>query len=165
MRFYSQAFRIFSLFIGLMIIIWILFGDPPNDANAQKKASSTRTSIALTEKALLGPFPTATGPTRTASALPTITSTPTQTITNTPTFTPFRYFINTSTPRTPGSRNSPVTSPVNTDLPPVQPGNTSAPPPPTAQPQPPTAQPQPTSPPAAQPTSCANPQGHPIPCH
>src|SRR5688572_15063057 len=64
------------------------------------RANSTRTSIALTSQALLGPFPTATGPTRTPSHTPSITPTPTLTPTSTPTRTPVRYFINTSTPRT-----------------------------------------------------------------
>ena len=87
------------------------------------KSNSTRTAIALTFQALLGPFPTATGPTPTPSWTPSMTSTPTVTPSITPTPTRVRYFLNTSTPRTlvpgPTSIGAPTARP--------QPTRTSAP--------------------------------------
>lgn len=183
-RFYIQAVLVGSLLLGLILFLWNSLG-LSSDADAPRRANSTRTAIALTEQALLGPFPTATGPTPTASSTPTMAFTPTVTRTNTPTFTPFRYFINTATPRTPFARNaapslptstSPALVSTSTPPPPAQPTNTSAPPPilptnppPTSPPQPTsppsTSAPQPTPPSAAQPTPCLNPQGHPVPCH
>ena len=141
------------------------------------RANGTRTAIALTSRALYGPFPTATGPTPTITNTPTLTETPTTTPSNTATPTPFRFFIDTATPRTPNPKSQATSVPVN---PPTQssirPTNTSAPqvqptsPPaqPTSPPPQPTSPPpQPTSPPPAQSTqkACLNPQGHPIPCH
>jgi hypothetical protein len=127
------------------------------------RANSTRTALALTSRALYGPFPTATGPTPTITKTRTVTPTPTMTPSNTPSPTPIRYFIDTATPRTPipNSGATPI------------PGSTSAPIPtnPPAQPTQPPAQPtnpppQPTQPPAqATKKACLNPQGHPVPCH
>src|SRR5690349_22173284 len=57
------------------------------------RAGSTRTAIALTSRALYGPFPTATGPTPTASKTRTATPTPTITPSNTASSTPIHYFI------------------------------------------------------------------------
>jgi type VI secretion system secreted protein VgrG len=126
------------------------------------RANGTRTAIALTSRALYGPFPTATGPTPTITKTPTLTATVTMTPSNTPTPTPFRFFIDTATPRTP-IPNSLATSnpPAQATQPPAGPPNTSPPP----------VQIQPTSPPAQQPPAqatkkaCLNPQGHPVPCH
>jgi hypothetical protein len=127
------------------------------------RSNGTRTAIALTSRALYGPFPTATGPTPTVTKTPTLTETPTVTPSNTPTPTPFRFFIDTPTPRTPIPKSQATANP------PAQ--ATSAPP---AQATQPPAQPPNTSPPPVQPTSppaqatkkvCLNPQGHPIPCH
>jgi hypothetical protein len=89
------------------------------------KSNSTRTAIALTFQALMGPFPTATGPTPTASWTPSMTSTPTVTPSITPTPTRVRYFLNTSTPRTlvPGQVPTSIGAP--TERP--QPTRTSAP--------------------------------------
>ena len=145
------------------------------------RANSTRTALALTSRALYGPFPTATGPTPTPSKTPTTTPTPTITPTNTDTPTPIRYFIDTVTPRTtiphggmtllPGSTSTlaPVpTYPVPTStrvfptIPPIQSTNTPVPP---IQPTQPLIRPTNTSAPLVQPTPCQNPNGHPIPCH
>ena len=131
------------------------------------RANSTRTSIALTSDALLAPFPTATGPSPTASHTPSITPTPTNTPTATPSPTLFRYFIDTGTPRTlvpgydltfPASTPMPTSVvPTRTSLPPQQP--TDPPQQPTNPPQQPTNPPQqPTNPPQ-QPTN--NPPPHP----
>ena len=189
-----QALGACILFIGLMWLMWNTF-QPSGDLNAQRGVPGTKTAVALTQQFLLGPFPTVTRPTPTASKTPTIT--PTNTLTPTVTLTPtaIRYFIDTSTPRTKApSRNtvSPllptstapavVTTPIpaqptSTSAPPIQPTNLPATlppqptsPPPTSPPQPtsppPTSAPQPTNPPPpAQPTPCLNPEGHPIPCH
>ncbi len=127
------------------------------------RANATRTALALTSRALYGPFPTATGPTPTITKTRTLTPTPTVTPSNTPSPTPLRFFIDTATPRTPipnrGATSIPrpisTSAPMPTN-PPVQPTQ-----PPVQPTQPP---PQPTQPPA-QPTPCRNPQGHPIPCH
>src|SRR6185295_17998127 len=93
------------------------------------RANSTRTALALTSRALYGPFPTATGPTPTITKTPTLTATVTMTPSNTPTPTPFRFFIDTATPRTP-IPNSPATSnpPAQATQPPAGPPNTSPPP-------------------------------------
>src|SRR6185295_7833545 len=64
------------------------------------RANSTRTAIALTSRALYGPFPTATGPTPTITKTRTVTPSPTLTFTTTPSSTPIRFFIDTATPRT-----------------------------------------------------------------
>src|ERR1051325_1628054 len=140
------------------------------------RAGSTRTAIALTSRALYGPFPTATGHTPTASKTRTATPTPTIMPSNTASSTPIHYFIDTATPRTaipqggatpfPGvtSTSAPLpTQPLSTQplptrtsvpptIPPILPTKTSAPPV------------QPTQP-VSQPTPCRNPRGHPIPCH
>jgi hypothetical protein len=138
------------------------------------RANSTKTALALTSRALYGPFPTATGPTPTVTKTPTITPTPTLTPSKTPSPTPIRYYIDTATPRTPipsggatsipGSTAAPAPTnpPIQPPQPPVQPTQPAVQPPP----QPTQAPPQPTQPPA-QPTkkACLNPQGHPVPCH
>ena len=86
------------------------------------KSNSTRTAIALTFQALLGPFPTATGPTPTPSWTPSMTSTPTVTPSITPTPTRVRYFLNTSTPRTlvPGAPSTVQPQPTRTSVPATQ---------------------------------------------
>lgn len=125
------------------------------------RANSTRTALALTSRALYGPFPTATGPTPTPTKTPANTPTTTITPSNTTTSTPIHYFIDTVTPRTPissGAATVPAAFTLAPTNPPLQATNTSAPIRPTSPPV------QPTSPPI-QPTPCQNPQGHPIPCH
>ena len=125
------------------------------------RANSTRTALALTSRALYGPFPTSTGPTPTITKTRTLTPTPTETPSNTPSPTPIRYFIDTATPRTLVPNSGSTLIPASTTIPTNQSIQPTSPP---AQPtQPP---PQPTQPPA-QPTkkACVNPQGHPIPCH
>ena len=138
------------------------------------KANATRTALALTSRALYGPFPTATGPTPTASKTPTITPTATVTPSITPTATPIRYFIDTFTPRAPSSHPSTAGVPVLTstsapNVPPTQPPPQATQPAPLpTQPRPQPTQPPPQSTqPSAQSTkkACVNPQGHPIPCH
>jgi len=182
-RFYLQAFGVGILFISLIVLMWITFR-PSTDVNAQRNVPGTKTALALTQQFLLGPFPTGTRPTPTASKTPTATPTVTLTPTTTLTPTAIRYFIDTLAPRTRAPSFNPVSpfiptstaqAVINTPIP-VQPTNTSGPPiqptnpPPTSPPQPtsppPTSAPQPTSPPPpAQPTPCLNPQGQPIPCH
>src|ERR1051325_5188295 len=147
-RFYLQALGAGILFIGMMWIFW--FSSPVHDVNAQKGAPGTKTAIALTQQFLLGPFPTGTRPTPTASKTPT--TTPTSTLTPTITLTPtaIRYFFDTLTPRTkaPGITtispliptftaqvvvNTPipvrptntVVRPTNTSAPPIRPTNTA----------------------------------------
>ena len=146
---------------------------------AIKRASSTRTAMALTSQALYGPFPTPTGPTATITKTPTVTPTMTVTPSNTASPTPLRFFIDTPTPRTPIPNSGRTSLPASTatSAPPPQPTQpqatqpppqaTQPPPQPTQPPQPTSPPPQPTQPPPTQPTDkgCLNPQGHPIPCH
>ena len=116
------------------------------------RANSTRTALALTSRALYGPFPTVTGPTPTASKTRTTTPTPTNTPSNTASPTPIHYFIDTATPRTPIPQSGATLIPISTQ-PQILPTN------PPIQPTLPPVQPP------IQPTPCRNPQGHPIPCH
>ena len=90
------------LFLFLSIVSYVIGLISPSVSGLTlfTRANSTRTAIALTSQALMGPFPTATGPTPTPSWTPSNTPTITITPTNTPTRTPVRYFLNTSTPRT-----------------------------------------------------------------
>lgn len=79
--------------IGLIVVAYAtVLGSPLRGrADAQQIANSTKTAVAMTAGALLNPFPTATVPTVTASAVPTFTSTlptATPTVTRTPTKTP-----------------------------------------------------------------------------
>jgi hypothetical protein len=136
------------------------------------RANSTKTALALTSRALYGPFPTATGPTPTSTKTRTPTPTPTETPSKTPSPTPIRYFIDTATPRTLVPHGGSTLSSASTSIPPNPPIQPTSPP---AQPPPQSTQPpaQPTQPPpqSTQPLSqstkkaCVNPQGHPIPCH
>src|SRR6266498_4877437 len=131
---------------------------PATNVNAERNAEGTKTALVMTQRVLMGPFPIGTHPAATVTKTPSITPTPTLTSTHTPTPTLIHYYIDTSTPRTgiPGSRYTApplATAPaVNTPIPLIQPGNTSALPI------------QPSSAPI-QPTACSNPQGHPVPCH
>lgn len=131
-------------FIGLLVMVYVFGSRTPSetDLNAAKNAATTKTAIALTSKALLGPFPTPTGPTPTASFTQRPTSTITLTPTITPTRTPFRFFTETNSPRTKvADSTSPASVVSATPVPPlntqVQPTNTSVAPtsvPPTAAP-------------------------------
>lgn len=134
------------------------------------RSNGTRTAIALTSQALYGPFPTATGPTPTITKTPTVTPTATLTFTMTASSTPIRFFIDTSTPRTPlapagrtsiaPSALAPTSVSVHTPIPPTNPPVQATQP--AVQPtQPP---PQPTQLPVTK-KACVNPQGHPVPCH
>ena len=158
------------LCIFLTAIFYVLTFRRPSVSglNLSSRANSTRTALALTEKALLGPFPTSTRPTPTNSNTPTITPTPTVTSTPTATRTPRRFFLFTSTPRTgvpdTGAPVFPNATSVPATNPPVQPTNPAIQP---TNPPRPTNPPQPTNPPPPPPTEetpCVNPQGHPIPC-
>lgn len=166
-RFYMKALGVCTVFIGLILLLASGFRSPTR-GNPQG-ASSTRTALARTEQALLGPFPTATGPTPTTTltARPTFTSTLTPSPTSTR--TPVRYFINTATPRTPISNSNtalPSLPIAETPVPASQPTN----PPPVQPTDQPTEPPAPTDPPPLPPEPtqenkpCVNPQGHPIPC-
>ncbi|HJR80599.1 MAG TPA: hypothetical protein VJ821_11035 [Anaerolineales bacterium] len=142
------------LFLFLFVLSYLFsLLEPGSGLELFARANSTRTSIALTSAALMGPFPTATGPTPTPSHTPSITPTPTVTPTNTPTPTPIRYFINTGTPRTlvpHTDQTSTVLPPgsTSTSVPPTnRPPATRTPIPPTNPPRQPTSPPQPTNPP------------------
>ena len=175
-RNYLRALILGTLLIGLLILLGAAFRGTPIGLGAQRNASRTRTALALTEQALMGPFPTSTGPTPSPTFTPRDTITPTPTPSITPTPTRFRFFLNTATPRTlvprPDGTQAPILIPTNTAIP-VQPTVIVQPPtsvPPTS--VPPTSVPptrvQPTRLPPTQPqgnpTQCVNPQGHPIPC-
>ena len=88
------------LFLSVLSYIFGIIQPSVSGLALFARSNSTRTAIALTYQALMGPFPTATGPTPTPSWTPSMTSTPTPTPTVTPTPTAVRYFLNTSTPRT-----------------------------------------------------------------
>ena len=87
--------------LGLILAVYVLTSqESPDAARMQRNASSTRTALALTSQALLGPFPTFTAPTVTASEIPSPTSTPTRTPTRTPTSTATPVVFVTFTART-----------------------------------------------------------------
>jgi len=158
--FYLQVFLGVFLCLFLAGLFYVLTFRRPFvlGLDSLSRSNATRTALALTSRALYGPFPTATGPTPTASKTPTITPTPTVTPTITASPTPIRYFIDTSTPRTPGSPLSTAVLPVSTSAPNVQPTQPA--------PQPTQPGPLPTQPPAqSTKKACVNPQGHPVPCH
>lgn len=58
-RFYLQALGITTLFIVLLLVIWVTSGGPASEAEI-RNANSTRTAIAATEVFLLKPRPTRT---------------------------------------------------------------------------------------------------------
>ncbi|HJR80600.1 MAG TPA: hypothetical protein VJ821_11040 [Anaerolineales bacterium] len=157
-RLNTRAARMLALLLAALLWIWFTFGGAPGDASLFRSARTTKTALALTSDALLGPFPTATKPTATPSDLPTLTptiptATPSFTVTPSPTVT----FISTATPRTrvPGPTLTgviPTFQPTATRIAPtrtsVPPTRTSVPPtsvPPTS--VPPTEPPPPTTPP------------------
>src|SRR5215212_12146790 len=76
------------LFAGWVAILSMV---PPDSADQQTRASNTRTAIALTSQALLGPFPTSTGPTPTLRFTPSVTLTPSATRTPLETSSPTLY--------------------------------------------------------------------------
>jgi len=126
------------LLLGLVLVIYAIVNRrAPDAAQQQRDANSTGTALALTSDALLGPFPTATAPTATASEIPSPTGTPTRTPTRTPTSTPTPRVFITLTART----DQPRSTFTNT----VRPPATSTPRP-TQTRRPPTA--IPTNPPA-----------------
>src|SRR5688572_27397468 len=136
---YLQAVLAVLLFIGLILVVYALASrETPDITQTQRNASNTRTAVALTSQALLGPFPTSTAPTQTASETPSLTLTPTRTPTNTrtPTQTPIPFitftastdvpratFTNTprppatSTPRPTRTRTPQPPRPTNTRIP------------------------------------------------
>lgn len=138
------------LILGVILAVYTLTSrESPDAADLHQGASSTRTALALTSQALLGPFPTATAPTATASNTPgpSETPTPTPTRTRTPTATP-QVFITftartlavratfTNTARPTLTRTAVPARPTITRIPPtVAP---TEPPPPTPTTQPPT---------------------------
>src|SRR6478609_1932480 len=107
------------LCIGALLLVYAFaFKRSPLDAEAQQKVNSTKTAIALTADALLGPFPTSTAPTVTPSDTPTLTPTlPTATPTVTRTPSPTRTLIPTFTPRT--SVAGPTITSTSTPIPPT----------------------------------------------
>ena len=96
----------FVLCMGLVFVVYLLAFKGRNafslGEDRQSSAASTRTAIAATIDALMGPFPTATLPTKTASpthtATPRISATPTLTAsaTLTPSRIPTRFLSPTS---------------------------------------------------------------------
>ena len=87
------------LILGLILAVYALTSlESPDAAGLQRDAKSTRTALALTAQALLGPFPTSTAPTATASEIssPTWTPTRTPTRTRTPTSTPITFITFTA---------------------------------------------------------------------
>jgi hypothetical protein len=144
-----------TLILAAILWLWSAFGDPSQGFDIFSSSNSTKTAIALTSDALLGPFPTSTMPTYTPTTIPTITSTlpsPTPSATRTP--TPTVTFLPTATVRTrepglitPGVWTStpPSLRPTSTQARPTNtsfsPPNTPVPPtniPPTQPPPPPT---------------------------
>jgi hypothetical protein len=147
-----RSMGLVAFFIAAIFWLWLTFRGPDMDSGAFGGAASTKTALALTSDALLGPFPTSTVPTQTPSEIPTITSTmPTATPSSTRTPTPTATFLSTATLRTrePGpTPTGPGTLvPTSTRLDPtrtsVPPTNTPESPPPTVPPLP-TRQPPPT---------------------
>lgn len=138
---YIQVLGVSALVI---LIVWASLNFSFNDGNAVTSTSSTRTALALTAQLLLGPFPTSTAPSATASTTPSITPTVTRTATRTLSPTPTRFMFASLTPRT----AAPGANPTNT----VRPTQTATAIPPTKTPVPPTRTatnpPPPTSPPA-----------------
>ena len=51
-----------AFFIAAFFWLWLAFRGPEGDASAFGGAAGTKTALALTSNALLGPFPTATAP-------------------------------------------------------------------------------------------------------
>ena len=119
--------------LGVILAVYTLTSrGSPGGANSQQEARSTRTALALTSQALLGPFPTSTLPTATATEVFTPTWTPTRTPTRTPTptatpvvFVTFTARTNqprptfTSTPRPPATATPRPPRPTNTPRPPA----------------------------------------------
>ncbi|HJR80601.1 MAG TPA: hypothetical protein VJ821_11045 [Anaerolineales bacterium] len=139
-----QALFVGLFFIGLILLVNALTSRETVDtAQLQRDADSTRTAVALTSDALLGPFPTSTAPTATitVTARPSITptTTPTETVTSSP--TPILLFTwtprtsvpratFTSTPRPTRTRTPVPPRPTSTRVPPTR----TPPPPPTTYP-------------------------------
>jgi len=129
-----QVLLISILSIGLLFLVYLFgFKRSPLDADAQQKANSTKTALALTAGSLLNPFPTSTAPTPTPSDTPTITSTiptATPTATRTPTQTP--SLLPTFTPRTVIAHSTFTSTPIPTSTP--RPPSTRTPVPSTSYP-------------------------------
>ena len=108
--------------LGLLLLAYLFASRrSPLDAEAVQGANSTKTALAMTAGALLGPFPTSTVPTTTASDTPTLTPTlPTVTPSVTRTPTPTQTLILTFTTRTnqPRSTTLPTSIPSRTPIPP-----------------------------------------------
>lgn len=137
--------------IGLILVAYAgIFGNTIRGSiDAQRSASSTKTAIAMTAGALMGPFPTATVPTATASNIPTITSTiPTPTPTATRTLAPTATLLQSPTPRTRDSNPAAPPAAVSTNQPNPPTSAPTDPPPPTDEPPPATEPPAATDPPA-----------------
>lgn len=143
-----RTMGLLAFLIAAFFWLWFAFRGPDRDAGAFGGAAGTKTALALTSDALLGPFPTSTVPTQTPSDIPTITSTiPTATPSSTRTPTPTASFLPTATLRTrlPGSTptsaatlvsTSTRVNPTRTFVPrtstPVPATDTPEPPPPTS---------------------------------
>ena len=127
--------------LGLILAVYTLNSrELPDASNLQRHASSTRTALALTSDALLGPFPTSTAPS------PTWTHTRTPTRTRTPTATPDVLITFTARTLDPRATFTNTPRPPATSTP--RPTRTPVPPRPTNSPVPPTV-----PPPTQQPTT------------
>src|ERR1041385_5450291 len=146
-RFFLQLLRGSVLSIGLLLVLWITFRVPSSSADAQKNSSSTRTAIAMTAQALLGPFPTSTAPTATVSDTPTVTLTSTLTATLIPTKTSTPFPTGTQRTKEPHQQTTSL-APADTLIPGATntraaPSDTPFSPPPTNPPPPTAATPAP----------------------
>jgi hypothetical protein len=137
--------RLQVLFAGLLLIGLIaavataMVRSSPGGGDTQGDANGTGTAIALTSEALLGPFPTATAPSATASDIPSATPLPTLTPTRTPTLTASAVVIVTLTERTslPRPTFTQTRVPTRTPVPPTstpRPTRTNTPRPPATTP-------------------------------
>lgn len=140
------------LCIGLLFFTYILVFRQTSAFSLQdrvQQAESTKTAVAGTVEALMGPFPTATLPSKTPTHTPTVTpvisATPTitATATHTPTKTPTRFVSKTPSHRNSGSQIVTIATAIpNTSVPPTDP---------------PTVEPPPTDPPATEPSAPTDP--------
>lgn len=97
----ARAFLVFLAIVVLVLMVYAsIFRDPVGGLGTGRSSRATRTALALTSAALLGPFPTATEPTKTPSQVPTATITPSLTLTPTSTRTPTPRVFFTLTART-----------------------------------------------------------------
>jgi hypothetical protein len=163
----NRVFLQILIGVGLLVSLTLLFSTvlgslgTQDASSASRNANHTKTAVALTADALLGPFPTGTRPSPTATETASITPTAsnTSTVTRTPSATPTLAFIITTSRQT----REPTLGvlPAQTNHPPptgtaVQISNTVVPQTNTAAPtRRPTQQPPTNPPPTLRPTTRA----------